>query len=97
MLWLALPVLYVMSVYMVVATAYLTGLHPNSSLFDPAVLSRFMVISILPNLGLTMISFSVGLADLAPVGIVAVLAMLLAAALLFYRGIDAKWSGREFY
>lgn len=96
MLWLALPVLYVMSIYMVIATAYLTGLRPNSSLFDPSVLSKFMVISILPNLGLTIMSFSLGLADFTAAGIVAVLAMLLFAALLFYRGIDAKWSGTGF-
>jgi len=96
MLWLALPVLYVMSVYMVVATAYLTGLHPNSSLFDPGVLSRFMLVSILPNLGLTLLSFSVGSASIAAPAIVGVLAALLLAALLFYRRLDVKWTGRGF-
>jgi hypothetical protein len=96
MLWLALPVLYVMSIYTVIATAYLTGLRPSSSLFDPTVLSKFMVISILPNLGLTIMSFSLGHATFAAAGIVAVLALLLLAALLFYRGIDAKWSGTGF-
>ncbi len=96
MLWLALPVLYVMSIYMVIATAYLTGLRPSSSLFDPSVLSKFMVVSILPNLALTIISFSFGHAGFAAAGIVAVLVMLLFAAMLFYRGIDAKWSGTGF-
>ncbi len=96
MLWLALPVLYVVSVYMVVATAYLTGLRPNSSLFDPAVLSKFIVISILPSLGLTLMSFSVGRTELAAVAIAGVLVLLLAAAMLLYRRIDAKWSGRGF-
>jgi hypothetical protein len=41
-------------------------------------------------------SFSLGHATFAAAGIVAVLALLLLAALLFYRGIDAKWSGTGF-
>lgn len=97
LLWLALPVLYVTSVYMVVATSYLTGLNPNSFLFNPAVLSRFVIVSIVPDIGLTVLSFSV---DRSPViavaGILGVLGVLLVCSLLFYRRLDDKWGGRGF-
>lgn len=97
LLWLALPVLYVTSIYMVVATAYLTGLSPNSFLFSPGVLLKFAVVSILPDLCLTILSFSVGSSDLTSVlGIGLVLGVLSLSTYLFYRGIEEKWSGATF-
>lgn len=97
MLWLALPVMYVTSVYTVVATSYLTGLNPNSALFSPEVLTKFLVVSILPTLGLTVLSFSVERsAEATAVGVVGVLTVLVVSALLFYRGLDTKWAGRGF-
>lgn len=97
LLWLALPVLYVTSIYMVVATAYLTGLSPNSFLFSPGVLLKFAVVSILPDLCLTILSFSVGSSDLTSViGIGLVLGVLSLSTYLFYRGIEEKWSGTTF-
>jgi hypothetical protein len=97
LLWLALPVLYITSTYMVVATAYLTGLSPNSFLFSPEILVKFAVVSILPDLCLTILSFSTGSTDTtATLGIVLVLGVLAVCALLFYRGIEEKWSGTSF-
>ncbi len=97
LLWLALPVLYIMSIYSVVATAYLTGLHPNSFLFNPQVLTRFTVISIVPDICLTILSFSVGRSPAeAMVGIVSVLVVLSLCTILFYRRLDVKWSGSGF-
>ncbi len=97
LLWLALPVMFVTSVYMVVMTAYLTGLRTNSFLFDPAVLTQFSVLAILPDLGLTILSFTV---DRDPVytlaGIGLVLTVLAAATLVLLRGIEGKWRGHEF-
>jgi len=97
LLWLALPVMFVTSVYMVVMTAYLTGLRTNSFLFDPGVLARFSVLAILPDLGLTILSFTV---DRTPVftisGIALVLTAMAAATALLYRGIDAKWARHDF-
>lgn len=97
LLWLALPVLYVTSAYMVVSMSYLTGLHPNSYLFNPQVLFRFALISMLPQIGLTILSFSV---DSSPVvaatAIIAVLGVLLAVTLVLNRRLDRKWSSTGF-
>jgi len=93
MLWLALPVMYATSAYMVVATSYLAGLDPNSALFDPGVLARFLAVSILPALALTLLSFS---AERSAAPVVVALAVLIGAAMLLYRGLDARWAGRGF-
>lgn len=97
LLWLALPVLYVTSTYMVVATAYLTGLSPNSFLFNPEVLVKFAVVSVLPDLGLTILSFSLSSMNVAAVlGIALVLGILLISTFLFFRGIEEKWARTSF-
>jgi len=97
LLWLALPVMAVTSVYMVVMTAYLTGLRTNSFLFDPGVLARFTAMAMLPDLGLVILSFTLA-QDLvfAAVGIGIVLAVLALATYILYRGIGPKWGRAEF-
>lgn len=95
-LWLALLVMFVTSVYMVVMTAYLTGLRTNTFLFDMSVMSRFTVMSFLPDLCLTILSFSMKVSWAAVVGIAIVLAVLLGATLILYRGIETKWKGSGF-
>jgi MFS family permease len=97
LLWLALPVLYVTSVYMVAATSYLTGLHPNSFLFNPDVLFRFALVSILPDICLTILSFSVDRDPLIAIaGIGSVLGVLVAASFYFYRRLDRRWADAGF-
>lgn len=97
LLWLAIPVAVVTSVYMVTMTAYLTGLRTNSFLFDPAVLARFTVLSMLPDLGLTILSFTLDKnAALSIAGIGLVLAFLAGATVILLRGIEAKWRTTEF-
>ena len=97
LLWLALPVMFVTSVYMVVMTAYLTGLRTNSFLFDPAILAQFSVLAVLPDLGLTILSFTVDRDPAFTVaGISLVLAALAIATLFLYRGLDRKWAGSSF-
>jgi hypothetical protein len=97
LLWLALPVLYITSAYMVIATAYLTGLSPNSVLFNPSVMTRFMVISLLPDLCITILSFSISTQPLmAAAGIALVCFALLAMTLVFYRALNKKWSHTGF-
>jgi len=97
LLWLAIPIVLVTSVYIVVVTAYLTGLRTNSFLFDPGVLARFSVMSMLPNFGLTILSFTID-RDVwfAATGIFLVLAILAATTYILLKGIDAKWQGTEF-
>jgi hypothetical protein len=97
LLWLALPVLYVTSAYMVVSMSYLTGLHPNSYLFNPQVLFRFALISMLPQIGITVLSFSVDRSPaIAAVAILAVLGALIIITLVLNRKLDRRWSNTGF-
>ena len=97
LLWLALPVMVVVSIYMVVMTAYLTGLRTNSFFFDPGVLVKFSILSMFPDLGLTILSFTIDRdVVFALAGIGLVLGALGISALFFYRGLDKKWGRTEF-
>jgi hypothetical protein len=98
LLWLALVVMFITSLYMVVMTAYLTGLKTNTFLFDTSVLMRFSAMSFLPDLCLTILSFSL-LSNwlVALLGISLVLCSLAITTLILYRGIDKKWSKVPFY
>jgi len=97
LLWLALPVLYITTAFMVIATAYLTGLSPNSVLFNPSVMSRFMAISLLPDLSITILSFSLNSDPLfAVAGIALVCFALLASTYFLYRGLEPKYSHAGF-
>ncbi|MFQ5883608.1 MAG: hypothetical protein ACE5IO_00740 [Thermoplasmata archaeon] len=99
LLWLALPVMFIVSVYMVVMIAYLTGLRTNSFLFDPGVLIKFSIMSILPDLCLTILSFTLsdpGQVIFSVLGIVLVCAILIGTTYILYRGIDQKWGRTEF-
>jgi len=97
LLWLALLVMFVTSLYMVVVTAYLTGLKTNSFLFDTSVLAKFSVMSFLPDVCLTILSFSL-LANwtIAVSGIALVLASLAITTTILYRGIEQKWARTSF-
>src|SRR5436309_1286541 len=97
LLWLAIPIVLVTSAYIVVMTAYLTGLRTNSFLFDPGVLARFSVMSMLPDFGLTILSFTIDRdLRLSAIGIGLVLAILGAITYILLKGIDDKWRGTEF-
>ncbi|HKZ64098.1 MAG TPA: hypothetical protein VJ400_06620 [Thermoplasmata archaeon] len=97
LLWIALPVMFVTGLYSVVMTAYLTGLRTNSFLFDPGVLFAFSAMSMLPDVGLAVLSFTI---DAAPVFAIAGIALTLGAlglgTLILYRGIDRKWARAAF-
>lgn len=96
-LWLSLLVMFVTSLYMVVMTAYLTGIRTNTFLFDMSVMSRFAVMSFLPDVGLTILSFSIRTHwAFALFGIAIVLASLLGSTAILYRGIERKWRGTGF-
>jgi len=97
LLWLAILVMFVTSIYMVVMTAYLTGLKTNSFLFDTGVLAKFSVMSFLPDLCLTILSFSL-LANwvLAVAGLALVLGILIITTTILFRGIEQKWASASF-
>jgi hypothetical protein len=97
LLWLALPVLYVTGAYMVLATAYLTGLSTNSFLFDPNIMMKFTAMALIPDFGITMLSLSIDTTPLiSAVGIGVVLVFVTAFSWYFYRGLDRKWSRQAF-
>ncbi len=97
LLWLALIVMFITSVYMVVMTAYLTGLKTNTFLFDTSVLAKFSAMSFLPDVCLTVLSFSL-LSNWAAgvAGIALVLASMIAAISVLFKGIETKWAGASF-
>jgi hypothetical protein len=92
LLWLALIVMFVTSLYMAALTAYLTGLKTNTFLFDTSVLARFSVMSFLPDVCLTILSFSLLSNWLAAsTGILIVLFSMLFTTWILYKGIETKW------
>jgi len=92
LLWLALIVMVVTSIYMVVMTAYLTGLRTNSFLFDMGIMGRFAIMSFLPDVCLTILSFTIRSNPIFSAGsILLVLAILIGATVILYRGIEDKW------
>ncbi|MFQ5909869.1 MAG: hypothetical protein ACE5IJ_04010 [Thermoplasmata archaeon] len=97
LLWLAIPVMFIVSLYMVVMTAYLTGLRTNTFLFDANVLVKFTAMSMLPDVGLVILSFMID-RDLffASFAILLVCSILLGATLILYSGIDDRWKRAEF-
>jgi hypothetical protein len=97
LLWLALPVLYVTSIFMGVAMSYLTGLHPNSFLFNPDVLFKFSLASVLPDICLTILSFSLDRDPLlSATAIIVVLGFLTLLTVVLFRRLDRKWSATGF-
>jgi hypothetical protein len=97
LLWLALLVMFVTSLYMVVLMAYLTGLKTNTFLFDTSVLAKFSAMSFLPDVCLTILSFSL-MANwgVAATALVLVLGIMLFTTWILYRGVDQKWSRTAF-
>ena len=97
LIWLALIVMVVTSLYMVVLTAYLTGLKTNSFLFDTSVLMKFTVLSFLPDLCLTILSFSLlSSSTYAVMGIALVLGSMAVTTRILYKGIESKWARTSF-
>jgi hypothetical protein len=89
--------MFITSFYMVVVMAYLTGLKTNTFLFDTSVLAKFSVLSFLPDVCLTILSFSL-LSDwvAATLGIALVLGSMLVATRIMYKGIEVKWAKAAF-
>lgn len=97
LLWLALPVMVVTSLYSVVMTAYLTGLRTSTFLFDPGVLFAFSAMSMLPDVGLAVLSFTIDSSPAFAVsGIALTLGVLALGTLILYKGIDRRWARTAF-
>ncbi len=97
LLWLALIICFTVSTYMVTLTAYLTGLRPNSFLFDPDVLLKFTMLSLLPDVCITILSFSLDANFwIATFALLVVGGILAGAIAVLWRGIERKWGRAEF-
>jgi len=96
-IWLALLVMFITSMYMVITIAYLTGLRTNTSLFAPDVMLKFWILALLPDVCITLLSFTL-YSNLAfsILGITIVCSMLICASFILYRGIEQKWGKAEF-
>lgn len=62
--WVSLPtsivVMFANSIYIVALTAFLMGLRPNKAIFDASIMIWFWIGTVLPLLGLFLLSFSQG-------------------------------------
>jgi MFS family permease len=96
-IWLGLLVMFITSMYMVVTIAYLTGLRTNTSLFAPDVMLKFWILALLPDVCITLLSFTLYSNLLfSIIGIAIVCSILIIASFILYRGIEQKWGKAEF-
>jgi len=97
LLWLALIVAFITTSYVVVLTAYLTGLRTNTYLFDATILGRFAAM-IVPPLMIIIIS-SLAMSDnfLIAVSVIGVVCLLLVLGIVvFYKKIENRWEQEGF-
>jgi hypothetical protein len=94
---LALVVMFATSIYMVVVTAYLTGLRTNIYLFDTRILARFAFLSIVPLMAITFLSMAEDwLGWRMLVALVVVCLVLATATRLLLMRIDTRWRHEAF-
>jgi len=94
---LAIFVMAAVGLYIVSYTAWITGLHTNSSLYDASIFARFFLVSVPPMVLLAILSMA--LEQALPVVMVALsftCLVLLLATQLFYGRIEHRWAGEEF-
>lgn len=97
LIWLALLVMFIISMYMVITIAYLTGLRPNTSLFAPDVMLKFWALTLLPDVCITLLSFTLYSNMLfSIIGLGIVCTALVGASYVLYKGIGEKWGRSEF-
>jgi hypothetical protein len=89
----ALPLMIVMVPYMGYVTAYLTGLWTNSMLFDASVFLKYLVLTVLPLMMATLLSFlmeSIFIVSIIGLGSIVIAGIV---STLFLSGsLEKKWS-----
>jgi hypothetical protein len=94
---LALFVMFCTSIYMVVVTAYLTGLRTNIYLFDTRILTRFAFLSIVPLMSVTFLSLAEDTLGWRMIVAIAFVCMvLLTTTRILLDRIDTKWMDATF-
>lgn len=94
---IALVVMFSTSTYMVVVTAYLTGLRTNVYLFDTKILTRFAFLSVIPLMAITFLSMAEEVLGWRMLVAIALVCCVLATAtrILLMR-LDTKWRNETF-
>jgi hypothetical protein len=94
---IALVVMFSTSIYMVVVTAYLTGLRTNVYLFDTKILTRFAFLSVIPLMAITFLTMAQDVLGWRMILAMALVCMVLATAsrILLMR-LDRKWANEAF-
>lgn len=89
----AMPLVLVMVPYMGHVTAYLTGLWTNSMLFDASVFLKYLILTVLPLMMATLLSFlmeSIMVISIIGLGLITIAG--LASTLFLSRSLEKKWS-----
>jgi hypothetical protein len=89
----ALPPVMVMVPYMGYVTAYLTGLWTNSMLFDASVFLRYLILTVLPLMMATLLSFlmeSILVISIIGLGLITIAGSV--STLFLSRSLEKKWS-----
>lgn len=97
MLVFALPVMLITSLYVVISTAYLTGLKMNAYLLNPAIMIKFFILAMVPLLSVELLSLVIE--EHPEKGLTTILGIcifMLLASYVLYNGIDSKWAREEF-
>ena len=94
---IALIVMFSTSIYMVVVTAYLTGLRTNVYLFDTKILTRFAFLSVIPLMAITFLTMAQDVLGWRMIIAIAIVCMALAsAARILLLRLDNKWANEAF-
>ena len=97
MLIFSIPVMIITIVYVVVSTAYLTGLKMNAFLFNPAILIKLGLLLLIPFLCVEILNLAMEYDQTsALVAIMGVCVFMSLSAYMLYLAIDTKWSREEF-
>ncbi len=94
---LALFVMFTTSVYVVTATAYLTGLRPHTALFSFWVMVRFNIMAFIPLVSVFMMSMTLEYEwYTSTVALLVVGGVISVSTVILLKGIDEKWARERF-
>lgn len=97
LLWIALIIMFTVSIYVGSVLAYLTGLFTNSYLLDAKILLQFALVVVPPLVTETLLSFYYPLNNNVSILCISGLGILLvAASVMFLNRLDSRWKGKMF-
>jgi hypothetical protein len=97
LLGLALIVAFITTSYVVVATAYLTGLRTNSYLFDATILGRFAMLTVPPLIAIIISSLAMPDNYAISVSVIGIVCMILILGIVvLYKNIERRWAREGF-